>query len=97
MIRRTLAFMYVNAKRVLPKHLLREIQKYVQGVEVYIPQKPEARMGWGERNGTRKQIIERNNEIISRFRKGESIHSLMEKYHLGYDSIRKIVSPYRKK
>ena len=54
-------------------------------------------MGWGERNGTRKQIIERNNEIISRFRKGESIHSLMEKYHLGYDSIRKIVSPYRKK
>lgn len=88
--------MYLNAEKVLPKHLLQEIQRYVQGVEVYIPKKSEARMGWGERNGTRKQIAKRNQEIVSEFLQGESIHSLMERYHLGYDSIRKIVSSYRK-
>jgi Mor family transcriptional regulator len=81
--------MYVDAEKVLPKHLLPQVQQYVQGVELYIPKKPETRMGWGERNGSRRQIAER-------FLKGESIHSLMETYHLGYDSIRKIVSPYRK-
>ena len=88
--------MYVNAEKVLPKHLLRQVQQYVQGVELYIPKQPETRMGWGERNGSRRQIMERNKEIAERFLKGESIHSLMETYHLGYDSIRKIVSPSRK-
>jgi Mor family transcriptional regulator len=88
--------MYVNAEKVLPKYLLRQIQQYVQGVELYIPKQPETRMGWGERNGTRRKITERNREIVDEFLQGKSIHALMEKYHLGYDSIRKIVSPYRK-
>lgn len=65
--------MYLNAEKVLPKQLVREIQRYVDGVEVYIPKKSKTRFGWGE-----------------------SIPSLMDKYHLSYDSIRKIVSPYRK-
>lgn len=84
--------MYLNAEDVLPDHLLDEIQEYVQGVEIYIPKKPETRLRWGERNGTRKYIAQRNKEIVKRYRQGESIYSLMEGYHLGYDSIRKIVS-----
>ncbi|NLM25530.1 MAG: hypothetical protein GX208_05385 [Firmicutes bacterium] len=88
--------MYLNAEKVLPKQLVREIQRYVDGVEVYIPKKSKTRFGWGERNGTRKQIAKRNQQIVAAFLRGESIPSLMDKYHLSYDSIRKIVSPYRK-
>ncbi|HAI52095.1 MAG: CD3324 family protein [Limnochordia bacterium] len=88
--------MYVKAEEVLPADLLAEIQEYVQGVELYIPKRPEARLGWGERNGARQQIRSRNREIAERYQRGESIASLMERYHLSYDSIRKIVSSGRK-
>lgn len=87
--------MYVKAEDVLPEHLVDAIQEYVQGVEIYIPKRPDTKLGWGERSGTRKQIAQRNKDIIRRFCQGESIHSLTEHFHLSYDSIRKIVSAQR--
>jgi len=89
--------MYVKAEDVLPETLLEAIQEYVQGVELYIPKRPEEKLGWGEVSGTRIQIQKRNREIAQRFERGESIHSLMERYHLSYDSIRKIISTHREK
>jgi len=89
--------MYLNAEDVLPPHLLRQVQQYVQGQELYIPKGTEDRMGWGQRNGTRAKLELRNQEIRRRFASGESIFSLMEAYHLSYDSIRKIVSLSRRK
>lgn len=88
--------MYFNAEDILPEDLLDAIQEHVQGVEIYIPKRADARLGWGERNGTKEYIAKRNKEIVLKFRRGESIHSLMQRYHLGYDSIRKIVSAHRK-
>lgn len=32
---------YINAKSVLPKEMMEEIQKYVNGVNLYIPKLPE--------------------------------------------------------
>ncbi len=88
--------MYVKAEDVLPETLLEAIQEYVQGVELYIPKRAEERLGWGEASGTRRQISMRNQEIVRRRNQGESIHALMERYHLSYDSIRKIISAGRK-
>lgn len=88
--------MYVKAEDVLPAALLAEIQQYVEGVELYIPKRPDTKLGWGERNGTRQMIRRRNREIVRRYEQGESISSLMERYHLSYDSIRKILSASRK-
>ena len=34
---------YINADIVLPKELIKEIQKYVNGVNLYIPKVPEAK------------------------------------------------------
>ena len=92
-----MAFMYIRAEEVLPETLLEAIQEYVQGVELYIPKRPEERLGGGEANGTRRQIRRRNQEIVDKAAAGRSIHSLMEEYHLSYDSIRKIISAGRKK
>ncbi len=84
--------MYVKAEEVLPADLLKEIQEHVQGVEIYIPKKGNSRLGWGERNGTRKVLAARNKEILRRYDDGESIYALAEQYHLSYDSVRKIIS-----
>ncbi|MDD2630226.1 MAG: CD3324 family protein [Limnochordia bacterium] len=83
--------MYLNAEDVLPPRLLRQVQEYVQGRELYVPKKMEDRAGWGQRNGTRRKLELRNQEIRRRYAAGEAIHSLMEAYYLSYDSIRKIV------
>jgi Mor family transcriptional regulator len=82
---------YRNAEEVLPPVLVAEIQKYVQGAQLYIPRASGQRLGWGERNGQRLRIRQRNQEIRRRYRQGQTIEQLMEAYHLGYESIRKII------
>lgn len=82
---------YKNGKDVLPEHLLKELQKYVQGEIIYIPRESESRAGWGELSGARLFMDERNLEIYSMYKKGLSIDELIDMYHLSGDSIRKIV------
>jgi Mor family transcriptional regulator len=89
-MRRNLALCYKNGKDILPERLLKELQKYIQGENIYIP-KTEERKGWGESNGTRTAIIERNLEIYNLYKKGTKIFDIAEIYNLSEDSIRKIV------
>lgn len=70
--------------------LLKELQKYVQGEIIYIP-KSEDRKPWGEMNGTRKAIKERNLEIYELYKSGKRIGEISQIYSLSEDSIRKIV------
>ena len=87
--------MYRNANKLLPEELLRQLQHYVQGEPIYVPC-TRRRAGWGEVNGTRQKILDRNNQIRQEYQQGASIATLMERYHLGYDSIRKITRKIRK-
>lgn len=82
---------YCNAEEILPASLVAEIQKYVQGAQLYIPKQAGNRLGWGERNGQRRQLQQRNREIRRLYAQGWSIEELMEEYYLGYESIRKII------
>lgn len=82
---------YINACRVLPDELVREIQKYVQGEAVYIPSPDGMRRRWGEKTGNRAQLAERNRDIRSRFQNGESVDRLAAVFFLSEDSIRKII------
>lgn len=81
---------YKNGKEILPEVLLKELQKYVQGEIIYIP-KSEERKPWGEMNGTRKAIKERNLEIYKLYKSGKRIGEISEVYSLSEDSIRKII------
>lgn len=81
---------YKNGKEILPEVLLKELQKYVQGEIIYIP-KSEDRKPWGEMNGTRKAIKERNLEIYEMYKSGKRILEISQIYSLSEDSIRKIV------
>ena len=81
---------YVNAAKILPAHLLEALQRYAAGRQIYVPRTDE-RLGWGERSGTRQALKARNVAIRQRRAQGASIEALMAEFHLGYDSIRKIV------
>ena len=81
---------YKNGKDILPEELLKELQKYIQGETIYIP-KTEDRKAWGENNGTRMAIRERNLEIYKLYKKGKKVMEISEIYSLSDDSIRKII------
>jgi len=86
---------YKKADKVLPKNLLDEIQKYVQGEYIYIPSASNSKKGWGVKSGTREELVQRNNNIRKEFKDGSAISDLASKYYLSINTIKKIV--YTKK
>ena len=86
---------YINAKDVLPKTLILQIQQYVGGSMIYIPQRDDDKKSSGTSINSRSEIAERNNEIKDKKKNGATIDDLMSEYHLSYDTIKSII--YRKK
>jgi len=84
---------YLNASHVLPDELLREVQKYAAGENLYIPKNQEKKK-WGEGSGARAYYRQRNSEIRKSYDRKVSIDKLAEQYGLSVESIKKIV--YRK-
>lgn len=82
---------YQNAADVLPARLVRELQRYAAGQQIYIPRSTE-RLPWGTRSGARAALAHRNEAIYQRWQEGASYDQLMQEFHLSYDSIRKIVN-----
>lgn len=85
---------YVNAAAVLPENLIREIQKYVDGKVLYIPRRNENALAWGEKNGTRGKLAERNKEIVRRFYSGETVAEISAGLFLSEKRIRGIIREY---
>lgn len=82
---------YIKAQDIFPEHLLKEIQKYVQGDYIYIPNIKGARKKWGENSGYRDYLKSRNNEIRERHLLGSTVYHLAQEFCLSVDSIKKIV------
>lgn len=87
---------YRNAKNILPPDLLEQVQKYVQGEQIYIPQKGNERTKWGKKSGAVKNISFRNKEILAKHQEGFSYEELAQIFFLSTESIRKIVYAQRK-
>ncbi|MBE5866232.1 MAG: hypothetical protein E7292_08480 [Lachnospiraceae bacterium] len=85
---------YVKADDVLPKSLVEEIQKYVDGQLLYIPRKDENSLSWGEKNGTRAKLAKRNQTIVSRYYSGMTIVELSKMYYLSEKRIQGIIHEY---
>ena len=81
---------YKNAQDILPDRLLRELQSYVSGEMLYVPNEDSNRQ-WGEASGARSYYKQRTEEIRRRHLQGVSTDALAETFHLSVDSIRKIV------
>ena len=81
---------YKNAQDVLPDSLLKELQKYVSGETLYVPN-AEGKKPWGAASGARSYYRSRNAQIRLKYESGSTIEALAEEYSLSTDSIRKII------
>lgn len=81
---------YKNAQEILPDRLLKELQQYVSGETIYVPN-AQCKKQWGETSGARNYYKQRNDQIREKHRSGRSIEELADEYNLSADSIRKIV------
>lgn len=82
---------YANGKLILPENVLAEVQKYFSDGLLYIPSQDAERVKWGTGTSTKQRLQRRNQEIRQMKSQGASIGELMEKYHLAYDTIKKII------
>lgn len=82
---------YINAKSLLPQELLEELQHYIQGGYLYVPATEEQRRCWGEKSGYKKELRQRNSEIMMAYKNGSTVEYLAGKYYLSEHTIRKIV------
>lgn len=86
---------YKNGKNILPDELIEQIQKYVDGENIYIPRKEENRKGWGEDSDTKQLYHIRDAEIYQKYRAGYRVTDLAEEYYLSTQAIYKILSKQR--
>ena len=87
---------YINAQKVLPKKLIIEIQKYVQGETLYIPKLESDYLKWGSSSGSRKRLDYRTAAIRDAFKRGTRIEQLAQDYYLSVETIKKIVYSQKK-
>ncbi|TCL58044.1 Mor transcription activator family protein [Kineothrix alysoides] len=81
---------YKNAQDILPDKLLKELQTYVSGETLYIPN-TESKKQWGESSGARSYYKQRNAQIREKYMQGGTLEELAKEYNLSIDSIRKII------
>lgn len=84
---------YINANVILPKELVDEIQKYVQGVNLYIPKMP------GKQKTDSKykyELYERNGKIHELFQSGNKVSELAKMFYLSEKSIYRILGQMKK-
>lgn len=80
---------YVRADDVLPKELIKTIQQYISGENIYIPSKEKK--DWGSQTKATEYYKIRNKEIWHRHKEGASIKELSDSYSLSEKSIQRIV------
>lgn len=85
---------YINSKDVLPKEMIKEIQKYVNGVNLYIPKVPEENSNC---SNYKLELYKRNQEIYNLFLQGEKVSKLAAEYYLSDKSIYRILGEMKNK
>lgn len=82
---------YEKAQNILPPHVIKLIQQYVDGGYIYIPRKSNNKKAWGVSSGIRDILDKRNKEIFNSYKQGMSVKKLAEHFYLTEYSIRRII------
>ena len=82
---------YQKAEDILPAQLLEEIQKYADGVYLYIPRRADRRRSWGYGTRYREELRQRDESIRYLHREGLGVNELAEQFHLSEKSIWRIL------
>lgn len=82
---------YIKAEEVLPAELIKLIQQYVDGANIYVPKKQDNRAGWGQVNHAKEKMQARDWAIYQEYLQGMKVKELAEKYYLSQKSIWRIL------
>ena len=82
---------YIRAEEILPVEIIELLQRYADGVNIYIPRKQENRKEWGARTSYKCELQNRNHGIYRDYLLGTTIKDLAEKYCLSEKSIQRII------
>ena len=82
---------YLKAEDVLPAELLVQIQRYADGVYLYIPRRADHRQNWGSSTRYREELQQRNESIRLLHREGLDAQELAERFHLSVKTIQRIL------
>lgn len=87
---------YIKAEEILPADIIRIIQTYVEGKNIYIPRKQGRRQEWGTRTGIKDELEERNQRIYEAYINGIfSTKEIAEEFCLSQKSIQRIIRNMR--
>ena len=82
---------YQKAEDVLPEQLLAEVQKYADGIYLYIPRRADHRQSWGNSTRYREELDLRNESIRARHREGMTTRELAKRFHLSVKTIQRVL------
>ena len=87
---------YIRAEEILPVEIIELIQQYVDGANIYIPRRENARVGWGESNRVKERLHARDMQIYQENTKGVKVRDLAQAYYLSEKSIWRILRNIKK-
>ena len=82
---------YLKAEDVLPAELLVQVQRYADGVYLYIPRRADHRQRWGNSTRYREELEKRNESIRLLHREGLDAQELAERFHLSVKTIQRVL------
>ena len=82
---------YLKAEDVLPAELLVQVQRYADGVYLYIPRRADHRQNWGSSTRYREELQQRNESIRFLHRGGLDAQELAERFHLSVKTIQRVL------
>lgn len=82
---------YQRAEDILPAELLTEVQKYTDGVYLYIPRRADHRKSWGNSTRYREELQQRNESIRYLHREGLTTQELAERFHLSVKTVQRVL------
>ena len=86
---------YIKADDVLPQNIIKIIQQYIDGENIYIPRKEGSSVDWGAKTGAKKELRRRNALIYREYLDGEKVSVLASRYYLSDKSIQRIIHEMR--
>lgn len=88
---------YTKATKVLPERLLKAVQKYTDGVCLYIPRLQEKRKAWGAVSGGKMRTALRNQRIWAAYLQGLRVEELAARYFMTDKTVYKIIAAIKYK
>lgn len=87
---------YIRAEDILPLDIIKLIQIYIDGENIYIPRKESNKKEWGSGTQIRQELKKRNSLIIADYQWGYKVPYLAKKYFLSEKSIQRIIRETKK-